>query len=111
MNFRAIRERVTQTFRPKNISIEDEAKIDDMIRRERRNAYEQGLAAPNSEIARIIPYIANLPQEQREALLLHVNDGLNYHQIATKLHVTQPVVLKRLVRAYSTIRMQMGNQL
>jgi RNA polymerase sigma factor (sigma-70 family) len=46
-----------------------------------------------------------LPPEQREVLMLHVSDGLTYRQIAARLQLSDPVVLRRLRVAYCTLRM------
>jgi RNA polymerase sigma factor (sigma-70 family) len=51
--------------------------------------------------------VARLPPRQREALLLHVADGLTYSQIAERLELTERVVLRDLSRAYSQLRLQL----
>jgi RNA polymerase sigma-70 factor (ECF subfamily) len=51
--------------------------------------------------------VNNLPQRQREVLLLHVNDGLTYKQIADRLGVTYRIVLRDLTRAYGALRLQL----
>lgn len=51
--------------------------------------------------------IDQLPKRQREALLLHVNEGLTYKQIADRLGLTYRIVLRDLTRAYTTLRMQL----
>ena len=48
-----------------------------------------------------------LPPRQRQVLLLHVNEGLTYKQIAVRLSVTYRVVLRDLTRAYSQLRIQL----
>ncbi len=48
--------------------------------------------------------IGRLPQRQRDVLLLHVNDGLTYKQIAAREGLTYRTVLRDLVRAYATLR-------
>ena len=48
-----------------------------------------------------------LPPRQREVLLLHVNEGLTYKQIAQQRGLTYRIVLRDLTRAYSTLRMQL----
>ena len=45
-----------------------------------------------------------LPPRQREVLLLHVNEGLTYKQIAERLELSPRVVLRDLSRAYSQLR-------
>lgn len=51
--------------------------------------------------------VNKLPQRQREVLLLHVNDGLTYKQIADRLGVTYRIVLRDLTRAYGALRVQL----
>ena len=51
--------------------------------------------------------VSKLPKRQREVLLLHVNDGLTYKQIADRLGVTYRIVLRDLTRAYGALRMQL----
>ncbi len=51
--------------------------------------------------------VDQLPQRQREVLLLHVNEGLTYKQIADRLGVTYRIVLRDLTRAYASLRMQL----
>jgi RNA polymerase sigma factor (sigma-70 family) len=52
--------------------------------------------------------VQRLPQRQRVVLLLHVNDGLTYLQIAQQLGLSYRAVLRDLTRAYSQLRMQLG---
>lgn len=51
--------------------------------------------------------VDQLPQRQREVLLLHVNEGLTYKQIADRLGVTYRIVLRDLTRAYASLRMRL----
>ena len=51
--------------------------------------------------------VDKLPKRQREVLLLHVNEGLTYKEIADRLNVTYRIVLRDLTRAYATLRMQL----
>jgi RNA polymerase sigma factor (sigma-70 family) len=51
--------------------------------------------------------VNNLPRRQREVLLLHVNEGLTYKQIAERQGLTYRVILRDLTRAYSQLRMQL----
>jgi RNA polymerase sigma factor (sigma-70 family) len=48
-----------------------------------------------------------LPPRQREILLLHVNDGLTYKQIAQAKGLTYRIVLRDLTKAYSSLRTQL----
>jgi RNA polymerase sigma factor (sigma-70 family) len=51
--------------------------------------------------------VDRLPARQREVLLLHVNEGLTYKQIAQQRGLTYRIVLRDLTRAYSTLRMSL----
>jgi RNA polymerase sigma-70 factor (ECF subfamily) len=51
--------------------------------------------------------VDKLPKRQREALLLHVNDGLTYKQIADQMGVTYRIVLRDLTRAYGALRVRL----
>lgn len=51
--------------------------------------------------------VDRLPPRQREVLLLHVNEGLTYKQIAELRGLTYRIVLRDLTRAYSALRMQL----
>jgi RNA polymerase sigma factor (sigma-70 family) len=51
--------------------------------------------------------VNRLPKRQREVLLLHVNEGLTYKEIAERLDVTYRIVLRDLTRAYAALRMQL----
>jgi DNA-directed RNA polymerase specialized sigma24 family protein len=44
-----------------------------------------------------------LPTRQREELLLHVNEGLTYKQIAQQKGLTYRIVLRDLARAYGAL--------
>lgn len=49
--------------------------------------------------------VDQLPLRQRQVLLLRVNEGLTYKQIAARLGLSPRVVLRDLARAYSELRM------
>jgi RNA polymerase sigma-70 factor (ECF subfamily) len=51
--------------------------------------------------------VNTLPRRQRDVLLLHVNEGLTYKQIADRLGITHRIVLRDLTRAYGALRMQL----
>lgn len=48
--------------------------------------------------------VDKLPTRQRQVLLLRVNEGLTYKQIATRLELSPRIVLRDLSRAYSHLR-------
>ena len=51
--------------------------------------------------------VARLPARQQEILILHVNEGLTYMQIAERKQLTYRVVLRDLTRAYSQLRREL----
>lgn len=51
--------------------------------------------------------VDKLPFRQRQVLLLRVNEGLTYKQIAERLELSPRVVLRDLSRAYSQLRMRL----
>jgi RNA polymerase sigma-70 factor, ECF subfamily len=51
--------------------------------------------------------VNTLPKRQRDVLLLHVNEGLTYKQIADRLGITYRIVLRDLTCAYGALRMQL----
>jgi RNA polymerase sigma-70 factor, ECF subfamily len=52
--------------------------------------------------------VDTLPPRQRKVLVMHVNDGLTYVQIAEALGLTYRAVLRDLTRAYSQLRLQLS---
>jgi RNA polymerase sigma factor (sigma-70 family) len=69
---------------------------------------------PENAIARTLVHehvqaaVRQLPPRQRLVLMLHVNEGLTYKQIADDQGLTYRVVLRDLTRAYSRLRMQLS---
>lgn len=51
--------------------------------------------------------VNRLPKHQREVLLLHINEGLTYKQIADRMGITYRIVLRDLTRAYGALRLQL----
>jgi RNA polymerase sigma-70 factor (ECF subfamily) len=68
---------------------------------------------PENTLARTLVHrnvhaaVDRLPPRQREVLLLHVNEGLTYVQIAKQKQLTYRVVLRDLTRAYSQLRQEL----
>ncbi len=60
---------------------------------------------PSDSTERLRKLVDDLDPKVRETLILHVNEGLTYREIAKRLQVTEPVVLRRLTKAYSYLRM------
>ena len=52
--------------------------------------------------------VEQLPSHQRQVLLLHVNNGLTYWEIAARLGMDEEVVLRELAHAYSQLRLEMS---
>jgi RNA polymerase sigma factor (sigma-70 family) len=51
--------------------------------------------------------VDQLPLRQKQVLLLRVNEGLTYKEIAERLELSPRVVLRDLSRAYSQLRMRL----
>lgn len=86
--------------KPHDDSWLDELQIDSG--EEPENAFARSRASEYVQAA-----VDRLPPRQREVLLLHVNEGLTYKQIAQKRGLTYRIVLRDLTRAYSTLRIQL----
>lgn len=54
--------------------------------------------------------VDKLPPRQRQVLLLRVNEGLTYKQIAERLALSPRVVLRDLSRAYSQLRTRLDRE-
>jgi RNA polymerase sigma factor (sigma-70 family) len=52
--------------------------------------------------------VDKLPLRQKQVLLLRVNEGLTYKEIAERLELSPRVVLRDLSRAYSQLRMRLN---
>lgn len=48
--------------------------------------------------------VDKLPLRQRQVLLMHVNEGLTYEQIAQRVRMSPGIVRRDLVRAYASVR-------
>jgi len=66
---------------------------------EPENSVSQARSDANVQAA-----VDKLPPRQRQVLLLRVNEGLTYKQIAERLELSPRVVLRDLSRAYSQLR-------
>ena len=73
-------------------------------------------AEPENTLARSLVHeqvraaVEQLPPRQREVLLLHVNEGLTYKQIANQRGLTYRIVLRDLTCAYSKLRLQLSEE-
>jgi RNA polymerase sigma factor (sigma-70 family) len=52
--------------------------------------------------------VEQLPARERQVLLLHVNSGLTYWEIADRLGLAEQAVLGELSHAYSQLRVDLG---
>ena len=52
--------------------------------------------------------VEQLPSHERQVLLLHVNNGLTYWEIAARLGMDEEVVLRDLAHAYSQLRLELS---
>jgi RNA polymerase sigma factor (sigma-70 family) len=52
--------------------------------------------------------VEQLPSNERQVLLLHVNNGLTYWEIAARLGMDEEVVLRDLAHAYSQLRLELS---
>jgi RNA polymerase sigma factor (sigma-70 family) len=76
--------------------------LDDLLiepDQEPENSVSQARSDENVQAA-----VDKLPARQRQVLLLRVNEGLTYRQIAERLELSPRVVLRDLSRAYSQLR-------
>lgn len=69
------------------------------------NVLEQARIAESISAA-----LEQLPPRRREVLLLHVNEGMTYKQIARQRGLTHRVVVRDLSRAYSALRLQLKRE-
>ena len=54
--------------------------------------------------------VEKLPERQRKMLLMHVNDGMTYQQIAEVVRMTPRLVQRDLARAYAGVRGSVGDK-
>jgi RNA polymerase sigma factor (sigma-70 family) len=67
--------------------------------------------ALNRKLARQVKAaVEKLPERQRRMLLMHVNDGLSYQQIAQAFQMTPRLVQRDLARAYAGVRGAVGDK-
>ena len=71
---------------------------------------EKGKSVNRAVAKQLQAAVDQLPARQRQVLLMHVNEGLTYVQIAQKLKMTPGIVRRDLVRAYAGVRCAMGQR-
>lgn len=54
--------------------------------------------------------VDKLPPRHRQVLLMHVNEGLTYEEIAKRMRMTPRLVRRDLVRAYAGVRCGLGER-
>ena len=52
--------------------------------------------------------VDQLPSNERQVLILHVNHGLTYWEIAARLGMDEEAVLRDLAHAYSQLRLELS---
>jgi DNA-directed RNA polymerase specialized sigma24 family protein len=90
--------------------------IHDRLQQDLRKIAEEeekrgGNDTPIVLVARMQAVVDTLPVRQRTVLLAHIEEGLNYKQIARKYGLTHRIALRDLTRAYATLRVAMGDDL
>lgn len=86
----------------------DQVWLDDLLiesEQEPENSVCQARTDENVQAA-----VDKLPARQRQVLLLRVNEGLTYKQIAERLELSPRIVLRDLSRAYSQLRARLDRE-
>jgi RNA polymerase sigma-70 factor (ECF subfamily) len=68
---------------------------------------EREIAAGSLADEHVRAVVESLPQQQREALLLHVNEDLTYRQVAIRMQLTPSAAQRDIVSAYVNLRYQL----
>ena len=66
--------------------------------------------ARDSERQFVAQALHALPPRQREILRLHYGEGLSHAQIAEQLRVSERVVKRDIIKAYATLRLDLGTE-
>lgn len=66
----------------------------------------KGSAVSKKLVKQVKAAVENLPERQRRMLLMHVNEGMSYHEIAKVVRMTPRLVQRDLARAYANLRGQ-----
>jgi RNA polymerase sigma factor (sigma-70 family) len=75
---------------------------------ERLSADDDELISQTLAARQLRESVEQLPAHERQVLLLHVNNGLTYWEIAARLGVDEQVVLRDLAHAYSQLRLELN---
>lgn len=77
---------------------------------EKQKGKKKGTSVNKALAKQLQAAVDELPLRQRQVLLMHVNEGLTYEQIAEKLKMTPGIIRRDLVRAYARVREGMGER-
>lgn len=98
-------DRVSST-RAHDENLADEGIADHSIADE--NAVDEELLSQTLAARQLRESVEHLPSHERQVLLLHVNHGLTYWEIAARLGMDEEVVLRDLAHAYSQLRLELS---
>ncbi|GFE85047.1 RNA polymerase sigma factor [Steroidobacter agaridevorans] len=71
---------------------------------------EKGKSVNKAVAKQLQAAVDKLPLRQRQVLLMHVNEGLTYEQIAQRVRMSPVIVRRELVRAYARVRCEIGER-
>lgn len=88
--------------------LESEAPDREAVIGENQNAQE---CAPSKKLVKQVrAAVEKLPERQRRMLLMHVNEGMTYQEIAKVVRMTPRLVQRDLARAYAGVRGTVGEK-
>jgi RNA polymerase sigma factor (sigma-70 family) len=70
----------------------------------------QGCSVNKKLVKQVKAAVEKLPERQRRMLLMHVNEGMTYQQIAQTFRMTPRLVQRDLARAYAGVRGSVGDK-
>jgi RNA polymerase sigma-70 factor (ECF subfamily) len=71
---------------------------------------QKGCSVNKKLVTQVKAAVEKLPERQRRMLLMHVNEGMTYQQIAAVVRMTPRLVQRDLARAYAGVRGKVGEQ-
>jgi RNA polymerase sigma factor (sigma-70 family) len=95
---------------PRNEWFDEDEEDGKEPRRGAKNEKREGTSVNKALAKQLQAAVNELPLRQRQVLLMHVNDGLTYEQIAQKLKMTPGIIRMDLVRAYARVRCDVGER-
>lgn len=90
---------------PRNEWLDEEEEVE-----KERSEARKGKSVNKALAKQLQAAVDRLPLRQRQVLLMHVNEGLTYEEIAKKLRMTRGIVRRDLVRAYAGVRNGVGER-